>query len=393
MNIGIIIAEYNPFHNGHAYQIRQLRCQGISHVAVVMSGHFVQRGDVSMFPKWTRARAALEAGADLVLDLPTSCAMTPATDFAAAGVFLASQFVGASLWFGSECGNLSLLRHLQQAVQQSEQSPIFRCFLEQGMSHPKAREQTVQTLYSAEYANMLRQPNNLLGIEYLRAIDQTDAPLTPCTLQRIGVEHDALSPAAHIASASFLRKLLVQQDILSWKSYVPSQSLTLYQKDIQNHAAPMKLDRLERMILMHLRQLPKHQLAKIPGVAEGLENRIIRLARESVSLDECIAKVTTRRYPAARIRRVIVSAVLEIEANRYPKIPQYLRVLACNTKGTELLRYIKPFCSIPIVSRFGQAGHLLQAQLEVKATDIAMLCAPGMFPAGLELKTPIYFCK
>lgn len=385
MKICGIIAEYNPFHNGHLYQIEESRKLGATHIAVAMSGNFVQRGEPAMFSKWARAEACLKNGVDLVIEIPSPFALSPARDFAAAGIYLLGQLGVSMLSFGSESGDIEKLNILADFCQKAETSNKMKELIEKGVSHPKAREWAVEALFGSEWASQLKTPNNLLGLEYLRAIKQFGFPIEPVSVLRKGDVHDGNSPAGKMASASWIRNQILQYGLKSAASFIPENTVEIYQKELDHYQAPCILSRLELPLLYSLRKMSAAEIGKIADVEQGMENRIIRGAGNSYKIEELIEFLKNRRYTRARVRRVLLDCLLRIEKNEY-RLPEYIRVLGMNQKGAEILKYAQQTSKIPISSKFAtlyRAGFS-QAALEADAFAVYGLSAPVVQESARE---------
>ena len=222
MKTAVITAEYNPFHKGHRWQLEQVRAAGASHVAVVMSPDFTQRGTPAIFPKRLRAQAALQNGADLVLELPVCYALAGAQRFAFGAVQLAAAMGCVDLLaFGAEDADLVQLRQACTALQQEEVNQTIRQLLPSGITFAKARERAVAAVYGEETALLLQKPNNILAIEYLCQLEKLpDAHIQPLALGRIGNTHDG-EPVGEFASASFLRGLMLEGRWEQAQHYLP----------------------------------------------------------------------------------------------------------------------------------------------------------------------------
>ncbi len=396
MKVSGIIAEYNPFHNGHRYQLNALRTMGATHIAVVMSGHFVQRGDLSICSKWARAEAALRNGADLVVELPSVFAMSPARDFARGGVYLLSQLGVEEICFGSECGDIDFLNELSEKLLLLEEGMEYRAqwqqWLKQGYSYPKIREFLVNAYYGKRAAEELNQPNNLLGLEYIRAAKELKLSISFAAIKRQGVSHDDGETHREYASASYLRALLKRGDQSAFQ-YLPDAMTELYQKEQAQGKAPCSFATLERVCLSKLRFLSREELRKIRGIQNGLENRILEKVGKAVSFDELETELVNRQYSRARIRRILLSGYLNNTVERSPFLPQYLRILGMNQRGTEILKRAKP--SIPMESKMIRLveKEYADALLEVRGTDQYSLASPQIQPCGREFTQPVIFLK
>lgn len=382
LRIAGVVAEYNPFHNGHAYQIEQMRAAGATHVAAVMSGAFVQRGEPAILDKWTRAKAAVLGGADLVIELPAPFALSSAPEFAF-GAVSALAFIGVSMiGFGSESGDIEALKQERCALEALERAGAFAPFLKEGMSYPRARQAAFEQAYHR--TPCFADPNDLLALSYLRAAERLGVSFEWLAVKRAGAAHDSTTAAGAFASASFLRTHLEQPDILS--QYVPETAFGLYQKEINEQRAPIRMANGERYLLGVLRSLSRAQWAAIPDVTEGLEHRLWRAVRESGSLSEFYDAVKTKRYPHARIRRIACCAALSITQKERASSCEAFRVLAFNRRGAEILGRIpkeqRQRIGVNFADLYRRYPQAFQAS--VRAQECASLCMPQIAPCGID---------
>jgi predicted nucleotidyltransferase len=360
------------------------REQGAQAIVAVMSGHVVQRGEVAIADKYTRARAALLGGVDLVLELPLPWAMATAQRCAYGAVsILQHSGMVDTLCFGSECGDMDLLRRAAKAVESGETDTIIREFLAQGRTYANARQLAVERLYGQELASCLAAPNNALAIEYLRQAARLEWDIEALTIRRVGNGHDNDTPEGNIASASYLRGL---NDPAEWRAFVPAAILPLYTEAQRQGVLPIRQDALELAILAHLRRLSPRDLAALPDLSEGIENRLYKAIRASTSLQELMEKTKTKRYTLARIRRLILAAFLGITRQDGEGQPPYLHVLGFNATGAALLRDRKDNdipCHTSLAKLAKQNAQCQRiAHLEAKAGDIIRLAAPQKRPCG-----------
>ena len=371
-----IVAEYNPFHRGHAWHIAETRRRlgGETPVVCVMSGHWVQRGECALADKWLRAALALDRGADLVVELPTPWAMASAESFARGAVsLLAATGVVDVLSFGSETGELAPLEAAAAALDAPDYPERLRAALGRGLSFPAARQE-------AAGAACLSAPNNNLGVEYLRSLRALGSTIRPLTVPRQGAGHDG--PAAGgFASASELRRLL--------RAGRGEEAAPYLTAPWSGELADMQ--HIERAVLARLRTMGEGDWAALPdgGGAEGLPSRLAKAAREAVSLEDFYTRAKTRRYPHARLRRLALAAFLGLRAAERPAAPPYVRVLGLGGRGRALLRRMKDTCPLPVIVKPAQARELdgpARALFEAEAryTDLYGLCFPTPRPCGGE---------
>ena len=381
-----IVAEYNPFHNGHAFQISQIRKQGDMPIVAVMSGNFTQRGEPAALEKHLRARAALSCGVDLVLELPFPYACARAQDFAGMGI-LALDRLGfiTHVSFGCECGDLSDLNRVAALFEEEAFHGRVAGFLAQGMTYAKARQQAVALCTNEETASLLASPNNTLAVEYLRAIKQLGSRIHPVAVARKGAGHDTLSPRDGFASASFLRGM--PQGIEGWEPYVPYPAMACYRQA----QGLYRLSRGESALLWKLRQMDRGDFARLPDVSEGLENRLAQAAAQCTSVEDFLSQVKTKRYPLARLRRILLAAALDITREDLDFTLPYLKILGFTRRGESLLSLADKTGRVPLLSKGSQIEALspkarAMHRKSALATDFFSLLAPVPCPRGEEYR-------
>lgn len=389
MNIAGITAEYNPFHTGHAYQISALKAQlgPDTSVVAVMSGSWVQQGRPAVTDKWTRARMALNGGADLILELPMVWAAASAESFARGAVELLCRCgVIDTLCFGSETGELAPLLAAAECLDSPDYPEQLRKALEGGASFAAARQAAVEALIGPAGA-ALASPNNNLGVEYLRALRSLHSNIKPVTIRREGAAHNSLDRTGEgFRSATQLRQHLARGEWEAVRPYVPAGNLDILQ------SAPLADPRLgERAVLACLRKMTAEDWAKLPdaGAGEGLPQRLERAGRQCRSLDDFFTLAKTRRYAMARLRRMALWAFLGLTAADVPAEPPYLRVLGFNARGREVLKQMKTTAQLPILTKPAHARELdgpgrRLFELEAQCTDLYGLFLPQLPPPGQE---------
>lgn len=384
-----IICEYNPFHHGHNALIEQTRRKGATHVVAVLGGNFMQRGEPACFEKGIRAKAALACGVDLVLELPLPWAMARAETFAIGGVFLLHQLGCVDrLAFGSEHGDLAALSTLADTLLSPAFSQSLSSFLAAGKPFASARQKAVEKLCGSDIASLLEHPNNILGVEYCKALRLLRSSIHPETMARLGAGyHDVMSSDCY-PSATQLRNMLKENLHVDFSPYMPQAAAELFRKE-SKAGRVASIQRLETAILAHLRTLSRKDLARLPDVSEGLENRLWDGIRQAATLDELYACIKSKRYSHARIRRIVLSAFLGITSQDTRSPPPYLRVLGMNPRGMEILRLAKRTAKLPIVTKYAAiqnqsnwAKHLFS--LECRGMDLFTLSFLRPQGCGLE---------
>lgn len=388
MNYGIV-AEFNPFHNGHKYIVDTLKANGENTITAVMSESFVQRGDCACMSPYERTKAALLNGVDLVLSLPVPYATASAERFALGGVtVLGSMGCIDALGFGSECGDVECLTKCAKAITTEEFSPLLENRLSEGLSFPTARQKALRDMYGDAFADALSSPNDLLGVEYIKAIDKNKFPIKPIAIKRVGVSHDSNEVSVNFCSASAIRSFLKNGN--EFKEFMPEESFEILNEAVLSGNAPADFTKLENAILYKLRTMSIDDFKKIADVSEGLEYRFFEAVRNSVTLTEILEKVKTKRYTHSRLRRIVLCALLDI-TEEYTDIPvAYIRVLGFNEKGAEVLKQAKNTATLPIVTKSSDIKYLDENakkifELECKARDIFSLCLSVPQVCGKEM--------
>lgn len=398
MKIVGVVAEYNPFHNGHLLQLREIRRRySDARVIVAMSGSFTQRGSVALLDKWKRAEAAVRHGASLVLELPAVCATRSAQYFADGGVRLLDRLgVVDCLAFGAECDDLSTLSRMAEAS-----AGDIRKKMREGSSYAAALTQ------DAPPEALIRQPNVILAVEYLRAIARHDAGLLPLPLPRFAAaHHDNRLPTSEglpVASASAIRAALLQEvDSEAALRCVPADMIAPLSEGLPDTA------RLFRPMLARLLTASAEEVSAVAGVGEGLEHRLHRAALAARSYEELTEAVRSKRYPLARVRRLLLHLLLGLTEETARRLneagPLYARPLAFDNEGRRLLRAIEKKAALPVVtkpSRFltnPETPPLAREMLalDLRATALASLASePVGVPAANAdfLISPVYLQK
>ena len=379
MEFAGIITEYDPFHNGHAAQLAAVRQAGAKCIAVCMSSGAVQRGGVPILPDQVRARAALEAGADLVVALPAPYACATAERFAAAGVSLLAALGCDTLVFGAETPDAALLRQAAALLQREELQPLLRQKLSAGMTYAAARAEAAEELVPGMGA-LLRTPNNILGIEYCKAILNQKVALQPMPLPRWGAAHGGAAgehDGTPMASASYLR----QHTLEEWAPFVPQTAMELYRKAAAEGQL-LDAQKFETAVLALLRAAPPERFARARGVSEGLENRLAAAVREADSLEDLYTRLKTKRYPHARLRRLVLDTALEFPAE-LPE-PPYLLVLGARKAVLPRLKQARlpAGTSLADLMRTGEEARKI-GELHSRAVDFSSLCRCKIRPMGL----------
>lgn len=379
MEIVGIICEYNPLHLGHAGQIRRIRqtLGGDTAVVCLMSGSFVQRGAPAVYPKSVRAAAALQAGADLVLELPVTYALSSAEGFAMGGVEILSRLC-TRLCFGAECGSEDALMSLARGLLSPGFPSALRTFLDQGLSFPAARQQALHIL--GLDAGLLSSPNNILGVEYCKAILKLGCAMSPLVIHRPGDYHaQTADPCA--PSATALRRMVVQGQ--SIRSYVPTE---LFQ-----NAPVHTLAAGERAILARLRTMSEEEFSVLPYGGEGLWRKLMHESRRQPDLESILTAVKSKRYTRTRLDRMVMCAFLGIDQQTMSAPAPYARILGFDRRGRELLALTrKSGFFLNVGTRIDHPYWLL----EQRCADLyGLFAVDGPEPAGSEPRQRIIYQK
>ena len=397
MKIAGIVAEYNPFHTGHAYQIQQTRAAlgGDAGVVAVMSGNWVQQAGCAISDKWTRARLALMGGADLVLELPTVWAMSSAESFARGAInLLEGSGVVTHLSFGSECGDVDKLQRVAACLDSPVYQAGLRRFLDEGMTFAACRQAVVRGLLGEELSGLLSGPNNNLGVEYIRALNTLESAIQPMTVTRRGAGHNAFSNEGEqppFVSATQLRAFLREGRWDAAEPYLVPGGRAILE---ENSMGLPGLERVERAMLARVRTMTAADWARLPdsGTAEGLPQRLEKAGRQCTTMEEFYDLSKSKRYTHARLRRLALWAWLGLTEADRPEHPPYLRVLGFNSRGQAILKEMKERAVLPILTKPAHARDLEEVgrrlcELEARCTDLYDLCFETVPAPGREWTT------
>lgn len=341
-----IIAEYNPFHNGHLYHIAKSKEEtGAQYVVALISGNFVQRGNTSIVNKWTKARMALLNGADLVIELPTIYSISSAENFAEGAIkILNSLGIVDTLSFGMEAKDIATLNNIANVLytEPKEYVTMLSHELKKGNSFPKARENALMMYLNdiKRYANVLAGSNNILGIEYLKAMKKTKSTIVPIGIKREKVLYNDKYIVDEFASATAIRKMLMTKELNDISKVMPRSSYLQLGEELKSGHYVIDISRFEKEIIYTLRKMSIEEIANLPDVSEGLENSIKSAADSCNTLNDLINIVKTKRFTQTRIQRILLYSLLGITKKQMEtskKITPYVRVLGFDNKGKELI--------------------------------------------------------
>lgn len=386
MNVCGVVAEYNPFHNGHAYQLSKAREMGATHVVSVMSGNFTQRGEAAIIDKFIRADIAVKNGADLVIELPVAYSLSSAEIFARGAVHLLSSLgCTKSISFGCECDDVSLLKKAARLSESISDSDRLRELMKEGISYPAAL-QSIADESAPDLSEVFRTPNNVLAVEYIKQLDKLDGDFDILPVKRFGTAHDSGDTAGDIASASYIRNAVRMHENPS--EFVPAECMKALDKK------KISEEKLKELILYKVRTMSRDEIGVLPDVSAELEGRIYAASRTSSSYDELVENIRTKRYTLARISRILCCAAIGIKRDDLAVNPPYIRVLALNRRGAEILKASKNTAVLPIdtsLSRLSKINTECKntAELECTASDIYALCSDEKVGKDLTAKIEI----
>ncbi len=341
-----IIAEYNPFHNGHLFHLNESKkLTGSSYTVAIMSGNFAQRGNTSIIDKWSKAKSAIECGVDLVVELPVLYSTSSAENFAEGAIkILDSLKVVDYLSFGAETADINLLNNIATVLNEEpkEYKSLLSEELKKGLSYPKARENALMIYLNdiKKYSNVLSSPNNILGIEYIKALKKYNSIIQPIAMPRHESGHNDLNYHGNIASSTAIRNITKNNGFDILRKLMPEPSYTNLIKNIKvGHVVP-DLSVFEKEIIFNLRKMSIYDISQLPDVSEGLEFAIKNAANSCNSLVELLNIIKSKRYTQTRIQRILLYSLLGITKKDIAiskKTQPYVRVLGFNEKGKYLI--------------------------------------------------------
>lgn len=359
MRICGVVSEYNPFHKGHAHQITSAKAALGEDSAVIccMSSDFVQRGDAAILPKHLRAEAAVRGGADVVLELPAPYALRSAEGFAQSAVdILLGTGVLTDLSFGAEDADPDLLRETSSLLLEHQTVQDTLTHLKTGISYAAARERALYARVK-EKAEILQKPNNILAIEYCKALQRRESSVNILPISRVGAGHDE-GADGEFASASHIRRLLQEDKLDEAAAYLPEKTISILNDANKQGQLLLQKERLENAMLSALVRLTPEMLSILPDANEGLDHRLLEAIRKGRTIEEICTLAKTKRYALSRIRRMVFCAYLGITAQEAQTHPPYARVLAFNDKGREVLKLARKQATIPLITKPAHAYDL-----------------------------------
>ena len=400
MKITGLITEYNPFHNGHLYHLnsgkRDTNCQG---VISIMSGNYMQRGNPAMIDKWNRAKMAVLNGVDLVIELPLIYSLASAETFAfGACNILNSTNVVDYLYFGSEEGNIEDLSSIASLLinEKKDFKNSIKEYLYLGLPYHTARANTIcKILKDDKYKNILNNSNNILSIEYLKALKKLNSSIVPLTLKREGSNYNDNNLHSSLSSATSIRKVFKENlDINLLSNSLPEESFNLI-KSLKDTKYSFVFDESFFPYLKYKLLTEGNNIVKLQDVSEGIENKILKEIVNSNSLDELISKVKSKRYTYTRINRILTSFFIGLDnynlKELYKEEPKYIRPLAFNETGRKILKLIKENSDIKIITKVGNNDiNNPCLSLDILGTKSYSLLNKSINPLDDYLKSPIF---
>ena len=381
MKIVAIISEYNPFHSGHKYQIDKIREEFGSDTAIVsvMSGNFTQRAEVAFAPKTVRARAAVESGVNLVLELPFPFSSSSAELFAKSGVKIAESIDADYLSFGSESGDIGVLKKVADVMSSTEFENAFQALSDnKTLGYPERCEMAYKSISALPFEF---SSNNILALEYIKAIQELGTSIKPHTIKRLGAEYDNQSiQNAHHQSAMALRNAIMKSD-LSVLEYTPNETREIIASSLHDGELPCDLSKISSAFISFLRLNPPSQDTEIHDAGDGLYNRLYNESFKASDISELLMHTETKKYTKARIRRALLNVFFGVTSSDVKALPMYTQILAMDSLGMQIIKKKRKTANIQILTKpsdfksFNEA-ELRQKQLSDKADSIFELTKP-----------------
>lgn len=394
MKTGAIICEYNPLHNGHVYHIQETKKAGITHLIALLSDDIVQRGDTALLNKFDRAELALKAGADLVIALPVPYSCASAEFYARASIQILHDLQSIdTISFGCS-GNPDILKHSAELSLKIITQDKIQKLLKTGCSYPSAVYQILSASLPPDSAKLLLDPNNLLALEYLKAMQNQQVSFSPLMIQRNSVMHDSPETSGNFASASRIRQQFFSQE--NYQQYIPDFTANLL-SERQKQGRTADFHQLEKIILYRMRMLSEQDFLSLPDMTPELAGRF-RKAQHENSLASFLNAVKSKCFTMARIRRIIFYALIGIQKKDFMLSVPYARILGFNQKGTEILKKLKQQSRIPVDTSLSALRKLSPeterfAELETNTANLYGLAQKQIHSAETEFRMKIYLKK
>ncbi|MCH5197907.1 MAG: nucleotidyltransferase family protein [Oscillospiraceae bacterium] len=386
-NTAFIISEYDPFHNGHKYHIEQTRQAGAKRIICLMSGNFVQRGDIAFCDKYSRAKFAVDNGADLVLEIPVKNVLSGAGYFAAGATgIITLTGLNATLSFGSSA-NTKELKELSKKIGSVEfQNNVDIYSRENGTNHALSAYKLLLNS-DPQKAQILKDPNNILALEYIKAMSDIDI----FSVKRDTLFHDSSETSDKFASAKYIREEIYKTgSIQSVKEFLPENVFISLSEMMSRGEAPSDKNKFSALAMYRLISMDKNEFAEINGINQGLENRIYSAIRESSELYSLYDRVKTKRFTHSRIRQALVSSVLGIKRSDLDRPLPYIRVLGFNGEGREIIKEIRSLSSVPLIMNLSEAPDCKEKELDYRVGKLYDICRPSPLNKNAEFASKPY---
>lgn len=344
-----IISEYNPFHNGHLYHlIKSKKITNAEYTIAVVGGNFTQRGNASLLDKWSKTEMALLNGIDLVIELPLLYSISSAENFAEGAIkILDSLQIVDTISFGTETSDINILDRFADILynEPKEYKALLSHELSKGMSYPKARENALMLYLNdiRRFAPILSSPNNILGIEYLKALKKYRSTITPLSIQRIKSGYNDINFSGNIASATAIRNLILNHEYKDLNKILPISSYSILKENIKKGHIVRDISNFDKIVLYKLRSMSIEEISNLPDVSEGLEYSIKKAADSCNTIYELINIVNSKRYTKTRLQRILLYALLNVtkkDIQISKKVMPYIRILGFNEKGKYIVSQI-----------------------------------------------------
>ena len=385
-----IISEYNPFHNGHLYHlIKSKKITNAEYTIAVIGGNFTQRGNVSIIDKWSKTEMALLNGIDLVIELPLLYSISSAENFAEGAIkILDSLQIVDTISFGAETSDINVLNKFADILynEPKEYKSLLSHELSKGISYPKARENALMLYLNdiRRFAPMLSSPNNILGIEYLKALKKYKSNIIPISIQRVKSGYNDINFTGNIASATAIRNLILNNEYNDLNKILPISSYSILKDNIQKGHIIKDISNFDKLAIYNLRNMSIEEISNLPDISEGLEHSIKKAANSCNTIYELINIVNSKRYTKTRLQRIILYSLLGItkkDIQISKKVMPYIRILGFNEKGkyivSQISRNKNKLNLITSVKKFTESNTNKNLQLmiekDIHATNVYTL--------------------
>lgn len=385
-----IICEYNPFHNGHLKHLRETRNAGAENVICIMSGNYVQRGDIAFCDKITRAGFAVDHGADLVLELPLKYVLSGASWFAKGAIDIIRQTgMAGTVSFGASAAKESLQRIAQMMLRQEILQEIRSYSLQHGVHYAVAAERIMGSRMDIS-GEILKDPNNILAVEYMKAASLCGNKIDFYAVERRVVLHDSDAYDTGIAGAKRIRELVYSGCPDEMKGFLPPDVYNSLQQGMEKGLLPADRQKFAVAAMARLITETEESLREINGVRQGLENRILDSMRDCSDLQTLYDRIKTKRFTHARIRQILISAMLGIKKTTLERQNPYIRVLGMNSRGRQMIKEIRGNADVPVIMNLSEAPLCEERALDALGGKLFDLCRPSPLHISPEYSAKPY---